>query len=468
MAGRTRHNARMQYDVFICHATEDKESVARPLLLALQEKQVSVWMDELRIGWGASLKSEIDRGLAKSRYGIVVLSKAFFEKKWTKVELAGLTQRQVGEDRVVILPLYVDIDNDFVRERSPILADQLALNWQLGADAVAVRFCDTFRGGSSQATQGISGSQLLGGEMSSRARRLLAAGHAIDFEELIQKQTEDALGRIRLIESDLSYKGDEAAMFSEFKRRLADYESVLEDLSATLVVAAFSGGADQHIPVKRALGRVADEPNDLGKHGTSGIPIWLTLRKYPAILLFHRVGAAAVAAERWANLYPLFVSGTVSRGKFDSVRTALLPTMRPHELTIDLNRHWYAYEDIKNTQVFYTPAEDYLAVRVIEALAWVGVDRAEADDVFDQWLFLAQVARCGEAELSDYKSYFSGGRWWRNREWVSSPQSRIVQQVKLSLGESSILKSGVASSNDDFLKRVIWVRELIVRESNGR
>ena len=72
----------MQYDVFISHASEDKESVARPLAKALQQLDLRVWLDEVEITIGDSLRRTIDKGLATSTFGVVVLSPAFFEKEW--------------------------------------------------------------------------------------------------------------------------------------------------------------------------------------------------------------------------------------------------------------------------------------------------------------------------------------------------------------------------------------------------
>jgi TIR domain len=69
------------WDVFISHASEDKDFV-RPLAEVLQKSGLSVWYDEFALKVGDSLRRKIDEGLAKSRYGIVILSHAFFTKNW--------------------------------------------------------------------------------------------------------------------------------------------------------------------------------------------------------------------------------------------------------------------------------------------------------------------------------------------------------------------------------------------------
>ena len=79
----------MDWDVFISHAWKDKDSFVRPLAKALQAKGLKVWFDESELKVGDSLRRSIDQGLAKSKYGIVVLSPNFFERvaakgvRWT-------------------------------------------------------------------------------------------------------------------------------------------------------------------------------------------------------------------------------------------------------------------------------------------------------------------------------------------------------------------------------------------------
>lgn len=72
--------ARIGYDAFISHATEDKAKVAKPLSKALTTMGFNIWYDEFELKVGDSLRQSIDQGLANSRYGIVVLSPAFFAK----------------------------------------------------------------------------------------------------------------------------------------------------------------------------------------------------------------------------------------------------------------------------------------------------------------------------------------------------------------------------------------------------
>lgn len=113
------------YDVFISHATEDKDEIVRPLATALVEKGLRVWYDEFTLRLGDSLRRKIDTGLANSRFGVVVLSHAFFAKNWPQYELDGLVTREMTGQQI-ILPLWHRITKTEVIARSPSLADKLA------------------------------------------------------------------------------------------------------------------------------------------------------------------------------------------------------------------------------------------------------------------------------------------------------------------------------------------------------
>jgi len=115
------------HDLFISHASEDKSDVARPLHDVLVEHGLSVWLDEVELKVGASLRRGIDRAVAKSRFAVVVLSPSFFLKNWTQYELDGLVAREMNGEQI-ILPIWHNITKDQILEISPSLADRIALN----------------------------------------------------------------------------------------------------------------------------------------------------------------------------------------------------------------------------------------------------------------------------------------------------------------------------------------------------
>jgi hypothetical protein len=114
-----------QYDVFISHASDDKEDIVRPLADALVENGLSVWYDEFELRIGDSLRRKIDRGLANSRVGLVGLSHAFIAKGWTNYELDGIVTRSI-DGQQVLLPIWHNISKDEVSRFSPSLADKVA------------------------------------------------------------------------------------------------------------------------------------------------------------------------------------------------------------------------------------------------------------------------------------------------------------------------------------------------------
>ena len=113
------------YDVFISHASEDKEDVARPLAEALRSNGLNVWYDEFELKIGDSLRRKIDKGIANSNFGVIVISRDFISKGWTNYELDGLITRAVNNEQVM-LPIWHNVTKREVLNYSPSLADKLA------------------------------------------------------------------------------------------------------------------------------------------------------------------------------------------------------------------------------------------------------------------------------------------------------------------------------------------------------
>lgn len=113
------------YDVFISHASEDKDTIVRALATALVGHGLKVWYDEFTLRIGDSLRQKIDKGLARSRVGLVVLSPAFVAKGWTNYELDGIITRAVSGEQV-LLPIWHNITKQEVIDFSPSLADKVA------------------------------------------------------------------------------------------------------------------------------------------------------------------------------------------------------------------------------------------------------------------------------------------------------------------------------------------------------
>jgi Leucine-rich repeat (LRR) protein len=125
-----------RWDVFVSHASEDKDAVAIPLVAALRRAGLRVWLDKHTLRIGDSIREQIDEGLSESRFGVVIFSENFLNKEWPKRELNGLMALE-DEGRKVILPVWHEISRKRVAQFSPILADRLAADTRDGFGAIA-------------------------------------------------------------------------------------------------------------------------------------------------------------------------------------------------------------------------------------------------------------------------------------------------------------------------------------------
>ena len=133
-----------EFDAFISHASEDKQGFVRPPAQHLTALGVRIWYDEHVLQVGDSLREGIERGLAHSSYGIVVLSPNFFAKRWPQRELNGLAARE-NDGRKVILPVWFNLDFKDVQQMAPMLADRIAARSQDGIAAVVQRLMRVIR-----------------------------------------------------------------------------------------------------------------------------------------------------------------------------------------------------------------------------------------------------------------------------------------------------------------------------------
>ncbi|AWM12444.1 hypothetical protein DI487_00155 [Flavobacterium sediminis] len=115
------------YDFFISHASEDKESFVRPLAQELINIGFKVWYDEFTLKFGDSLFEEISNGISKSKFGLVIISQNFLKKEWTKKELNGLFSKEIFSKENVILPIWLNVSQEEIYKLSPILSDKVAV-----------------------------------------------------------------------------------------------------------------------------------------------------------------------------------------------------------------------------------------------------------------------------------------------------------------------------------------------------
>lgn len=117
-----------EYDVFISHASEDKEDFVDEFVAELRKAGIKVWYDTTQILWGDSLRKRIDEGLKKSRFGISVLSPNYIAdgKYWTKEELDGIFQMESINGKT-LLPIWHNLTKKQVIDFSPIVANRKAM-----------------------------------------------------------------------------------------------------------------------------------------------------------------------------------------------------------------------------------------------------------------------------------------------------------------------------------------------------
>ncbi|MBR2209701.1 MAG: TIR domain-containing protein [Synergistaceae bacterium] len=117
-----------EYDVFISHAGEDKESFVDEFVEKLRKLKVKVWYDTSELKWGDSLRHRIDEGLKRSKFGIAIISPNYIAegKYWTKEEFNALFQLESINGKV-LLPIWHNITKKEVMNFSPMLANKKAM-----------------------------------------------------------------------------------------------------------------------------------------------------------------------------------------------------------------------------------------------------------------------------------------------------------------------------------------------------
>ncbi len=118
-------------DVFLCHAGEDKDSIARPLYRAFTDAGISCWYDEAEIGWGHSITQKVNEGLRISRFTVAIMSRSSAYKHWPQRELYALMNQEAADGVVRILPLLAGSNQDIeeILKLFPLLSDKRYLKW---------------------------------------------------------------------------------------------------------------------------------------------------------------------------------------------------------------------------------------------------------------------------------------------------------------------------------------------------
>lgn len=122
------------YDVFISHANDNKKELVDALTVELEKLKIAIWYDANILDWGDNWKLQINNGLKKCRFGIVVISPEFLGREWTEKELNDLLQRQNETGQKVVLPLLYKMTVEEMKKQYPQLADFQARTINPGDD----------------------------------------------------------------------------------------------------------------------------------------------------------------------------------------------------------------------------------------------------------------------------------------------------------------------------------------------
>lgn len=113
-------------DVFLCHAWDDRLGAAKELHDLLVSHGVSVWFSEKDVGLGVPLMRAIDKGLANSRIGIVLVTPALLRR----LPQEGIADKELSAllARDQLVPIVHNTTYEALREVSPLLGSRSGLS----------------------------------------------------------------------------------------------------------------------------------------------------------------------------------------------------------------------------------------------------------------------------------------------------------------------------------------------------
>lgn len=114
------------HDLFLCHAWDDRQQAAAELHDLIQAQGASVWFSERNIALGLPFLREIDKGLAKSRVGLVLVTPALLKR----LESGGVSDKELSEllHRDQLIPVMHGVTFEELRRVSPLLASRNGLD----------------------------------------------------------------------------------------------------------------------------------------------------------------------------------------------------------------------------------------------------------------------------------------------------------------------------------------------------
>ena len=113
-------------DVFLCHAWDDRQGAAKQLHDLLEAAGVKVWFSEKDLALGVPMMRAIDKGLANSRIGLVLVTPALL----TRIPKEGVADKELSAllARNQLVPIVHNTTYEALREVSPMLASRSGLD----------------------------------------------------------------------------------------------------------------------------------------------------------------------------------------------------------------------------------------------------------------------------------------------------------------------------------------------------
>ncbi|KTS93178.1 hypothetical protein NS376_22315 [Pseudomonas oryzihabitans] len=124
------------YDVFLCHASEDKDAIVKPLYDELKRLGLNVFLDDEEIGWGDSLVDIINKALHRSKYVIAVMTENSVDKKWPQKEINAVLSSEIKHDKSKLLPL-IHGDAEIILGKNFLMSDKLYKKWEGNPEKIA-------------------------------------------------------------------------------------------------------------------------------------------------------------------------------------------------------------------------------------------------------------------------------------------------------------------------------------------
>ena len=128
------------FDIFIGHASEDKNEIAIPIFEECEKQGVNAFIDEKYIKWGDSLTDKINNALSQSKFFLAILSEHSIDKAWPQKELNSAISLDIsGEQKV--LPLIVG-DYTVILKKFPLISDKFHVVWNKNPQEIVARLKD--------------------------------------------------------------------------------------------------------------------------------------------------------------------------------------------------------------------------------------------------------------------------------------------------------------------------------------